>query len=79
MAAPVAYGSSQARGRIGAEAAGLHQSHSNTGSKTTYASACSNAGSSTHKSGFEHKTLWILCWILNPLSHNGNAFVELFA
>ena len=31
-AAPVAYGGSQARGRIGAVAAGLHQSHSNSGS-----------------------------------------------
>ena len=27
---PMAYGSSQARGRIGAAAAGLHHSHSNT-------------------------------------------------
>ena len=33
-AAPMAYGSSQARGRIGAIAAGLHHSHSNTGSLT---------------------------------------------
>ena len=32
-AAPVAYGGSQARGLIGATAAGLHQSHSNTGSE----------------------------------------------
>ena len=32
-AAPAAYGDSQARGPIGAEAAGLHQSHSNVGSK----------------------------------------------
>ena len=32
-AAPVAYGGSQARGRIGAVAAGLHQSHSNLGSE----------------------------------------------
>ena len=32
-AAPVAYGSSQARGRIGAVAASLHHSHSNVGSK----------------------------------------------
>ena len=30
-AAPVAYGSSQARGHIGAIATGLHHSHSNTG------------------------------------------------
>ena len=32
-AAPAAYGGSQARGRIGAVATGLRQSHSNTGSK----------------------------------------------
>ena len=30
-ASPTAYGGSQARGRIGAVAAGLRQSHSNTG------------------------------------------------
>ena len=32
-AAPAAYGSSQASGEIGATAAGLHHSHSNTGSR----------------------------------------------
>ena len=32
MAAPKAHGGSQARGRIGAVADGLHHSHSNTGS-----------------------------------------------
>ena len=32
-AAPVAYGGSQARGRIGAVAASLRQSHSNAGSE----------------------------------------------
>ena len=32
-AARAAYGGSQARGRIGAVATGLHHSHSNTGSK----------------------------------------------
>ena len=32
-AAPAAYGRSQARGGIGAVAAGLHQSHSNVGSE----------------------------------------------
>ena len=33
-AAPAAYGGSQARGRIGAVATGLHQSHSNAGSES---------------------------------------------
>ena len=32
-AAPAAYGGSQARGRIGAAATGLRQSHSNSGSE----------------------------------------------
>ena len=32
-AASAAYGGSQAKGRMGAAAAGLHQSHSNTGSE----------------------------------------------
>ena len=32
-AAPVAYGGSQARGQIGAVAAGLHQGHSKAGSE----------------------------------------------
>ena len=32
-AAPMAHGGSQARGLIGAEAAGIHQGHSNTGSE----------------------------------------------
>jgi len=32
-ATPAAYGGSQARGRIGAVATGLHQSHSNAGSE----------------------------------------------
>ena len=33
MATPAAYGGSQAKGLIGAAAAGLHQSHSNAGSE----------------------------------------------
>ena len=33
MATPAAYGSSWAKGQIRAVAAGLHQSHGNTGSK----------------------------------------------
>ena len=55
-AAPVAYGSSQARGRIGAAAAGLCHSHSKTGSKPHLPSMLS---------------LW-QCWILNPYPHRHN-------
>ena len=51
-AAPMAYGGSQARGPIGAAAAGLCQSHSNGESeprpRPTYITAHGNAGSSTH-------------------------------
>ena len=47
-AALAAYGNSQARGRIGAAAAGLHHRHSNTGSQlqsTTHAAPFGNTGS----------------------------------
>ena len=44
-AAPVAYGSSQARGPIGAAATGLYHSHSNV--SVTYTTAHSNARSLT--------------------------------
>ena len=57
----MAYGGSQAGGRIGAVAAGLHHSHSNTVSEpyttvsepytivsVTYTTAHGNAGSLTH-------------------------------
>ena len=50
-ATPAAYGGSQARGLIGAVAAGLHQSHSNTGSEPRLRSTPQlhhNAGSLTH-------------------------------
>ena len=48
-AAPIAYGSSQARGQIGATAAGPHHSHSNTGfephlQRTSQLSAIQDAG-----------------------------------
>jgi len=46
-APPTAYGGSQARGPMGAVAAGLRQSHSNVGS-STYTTAHGNAGSLTH-------------------------------
>ena len=46
-ATPTAYGSSQARGLIGAVAAGLHHSHSNAISETSI-TAHGNTGSLTH-------------------------------
>ena len=49
---PMVCGGSQARGQIGAVAAGLHHSHSNAKSKpcllVTYTTAHDNAGSLTH-------------------------------
>ena len=47
--APEAYGGSQAKGRIGAVAAGLHHSHSNAGSWTHWV-----------RPGIEPATSWIL-------------------
>ena len=51
-AAPAVYRGSQARGPIGAVAAGLHQSHSNAGSES-----CPDLHHSTRQR-----------WIVNPLS-----------
>ena len=51
-ATPVAYGGSQARGRMGAAASGLHHSHSNAGSSHI----CN-----LHHSSLQHQ-------VLNPLS-----------
>ena len=55
-AAPAAYGGSQARGRIGAVATGLRQSHS-------------NAGSEPRLQPTPQLTAMLeQCWIVNPLS-----------
>ena len=65
MATPAAYGSPQARGQIGAIAAGLHHSHSNTGSEPhlqpTPKAHC-NAGSLINwvRPGIEPSSSWIL-------------------
>ena len=53
MAAPMAYGGSQARGLTRAEAADLRHSHSNAGSQPRLRDL--------HHSSYQ-------CWILNPLS-----------
>ena len=41
----------------------------------TYVAACSNAGSLTHwaRPGIKPVSLWIPCWVLNPLTHNINS------
>ena len=61
---PVAYGSSQGRGWMGATAAGLHHSHSNMGSKphVTYTTTQGTTSSLTHweRPGIEPTSSWIL-------------------
>ena len=87
MAAPATYGCSQARGRIGAAAAGLHTPQPQPGqywilaASVTYAAACSNTGSLTHwrRPGIKPTSSWILCWALNPLCHSGNALIFFFS
>ena len=82
-AAPVAHGSSQVRGHIGAAAAGLCHSHGNTGSKlglrpmwqlmqrrVTY--PLSEAGNLT-------RTLMNASWVRNSLSHSRNALTQLYS
>ena len=77
MAAPTAYGSSQARGWIGAVVASLHNSHSNAGSKTHLQPVLKHAATLnplTHSArpGIEPASSWILR-VLNLLSHNENS------
>ena len=65
-AAPTTYGSSQARGQIGAVNASLHHSHSNTGSKMCLRPTPQlNAGSLTHRvrPGIEPTSSWDSSWI----------------
>ena len=68
-AAPVAYGSSQARSWIGAAAAGLHHSHSNMGSEPhlqNYTTAHGNAGPLNYwvRPGIESASSWILVQVV---------------
>ena len=68
-AAPSAYGSSQARGPIGATAAGLHHSHSTARSKlhVTYTTVHGISGLLTHlaRPGIEPVSSWILVGFVN--------------
>ena len=77
-AASAAYGGSQDRGLIRAEAASLHHSHSNTRSKphlqiraafSTYTTAHGNTGSSTHWAGpgIEPATSWFLVGFISAV------------
>ena len=59
-----------------------YHSHSNMGSElsVTDNAACGNAGSLTQwvRLGIKPVSSWILCWVLNLLSHNGNSGNLLF-
>ena len=57
---PLTYGTSQARGRIGAAVTGLHHSHSNVGSLTHWA-----------RPGIEPTSSWILVRFLNHWAVKG--------
>ena len=82
LATRVAYGSSKARGQIRAAAAGQCHSHCNTGSKLPlqpipwlWQCQILNVLSEAR---VKPTSSWILCWVLNPLSHNGNSKDSLF-
>ena len=75
-ALPVAYGGSQSRGRIGAAIAGLHHSHSNTGSKlcllpTPKLRQCQILNPLSKDRG-RTRSLRLLVWLF-PLRHNSNS------
>ena len=73
----VAYRSSWTRGWNGAAAVGHSHSHSHSQiqvASATYSTACSYVRSLTHwaRPGIGPTFSRTLCWVLNPLSHNGN-------
>ena len=75
-AAPVAYASSQARGRIGAAAAGpMPQQHRIWATLSTYNTALGNAGFLTHcaKPGIKPTSSWILVRFIT--TDNSNSFL----
>ena len=79
-AAPTAYGSSRARGQIGATAARLHHSHSNHQIWTvsvTYTTAHNNARSLIHwvRPGIELTTSWFLVRYINHWAMTGTPYI----
>ena len=79
-ATPMAYGSSQVRGRIGAVAASLHHSHSNIGSKRVrdLSTAHGDARSLTHwaRPGIKLASSWILVGFVNHLAMTGTPVIS---
>ena len=70
-AAPAAYGSSWARGRIGAAATGLRQSHRNTGSSHTEGLSRSLQQCSLSEVGDQTRILMDTSQVLKLLRQNG--------
>ena len=77
MATAEAYGSSRARGWIGAAATPQPQEHWIQAISATYMAAWGNSGSLIQwaRPGIEPASSWILCRVLNLLSHNENSWV----
>ena len=77
-AAPKAYGSYQARRRIRATAKAYATALDwIQAASRTCAIACGNGRSLTHRArpGIDSVSSQALCWVLNPLSHNGNYYL----
>ena len=74
MATPAAYGNFKDEGGIRAAAARIWAASVN------YIAAHSNTGSLTHwvRPEIEPTSSWTLCWVLNPVNHNGNSQFLLF-
>ena len=77
-ASPEAYRSSQARGRIGAAAAGLRHSHSNARSTPQDVATPDRPFNPLSKAEDQICILMDTTWILNLLSHNKNSPCESF-
>ena len=76
-----AYENALARGQTGVAAAGLYDSRRNTGSKSHLwptSQLVATPGSLTHwaRSGIEPTSSWILCLVLNLISHKGNSYTQ---
>ena len=83
-AVPVAYRCSWARGQMwscSCQSTPQPQQHQIQASSTNYVAVCSNAGSLTHwvKTDNESTSSQTLCWVLNPLSHNGSSSFDHFS
>ena len=75
MATPAAYRYSQARGQVGAAAAGLPYSHRNTGSEPHLPPTLQLLATL----GIEPASSWRQHQVLNPLSPSGNSKHELIS